>query len=221
MPTIVAINASQALSAVAKRPCRTGSSPRMRQKALELMADEGLAAPAYCHRTQSVGYIEEAGSELGESLLKAPGLANISAQLQAVAGIVCTLGPAIETRATELCAERKLSLAVALDEVGNELLMYAARSAAVAVRKEARQLGMTVGDSFIPGGHGLPLDQQEKVLNLAGGRRLQVSATPRGMLFPLKSRSMIVGIGAGLSAQSPGKRCAQCTSGEICRYRNC
>lgn len=220
MSTTVEIDISRALAATAKRSCAAGSAfPGMRREAVRMITGEGLAAPVFCYRTVPVRDITGDMFDLGHISLHVPGLAEISSKLSAVASIVCTLGAALESRVSELCAERKMSLALALDEIGNGVLMYTARCATLAIKREAHWQNLSSGDTLTPGGSGLHLEQQSAVVQMAGGGNMGVSVTSQGMLSPVKSRSMIVGIGQGLSAQPLHKRCETCSSREQCIYR--
>ena len=219
MSEFAEIELSLALAAAAKRCAAAGPLQASRQLALGMIAQEGLARPVFCYRAAKLQGVRGDLLELGQTELSAPGMAATSSRLSAVTALVCTLGPALEARVSGLCAKRSISLALALDELGNAMLMYTARRAVLAVRKECRSQGLTTGDTLTPGGSGLPLAQQGAVLQLAGGDRLGVSVTEQGMLWPVKSRSLIVGMGAGLSPQPSRKRCQQCSSGGHCRYR--
>jgi hypothetical protein len=110
-------------------------------------------------------------------------------------------------------------MALALDALGNELLIYTARFAALKMRSEARRLGYSTGDMLTPGGRGLALDQQARVIGLAGGEQIGITVTQQGMLSPVKSRSMLVGVGLGLAAKPMRRRCETCSSRERCSYR--
>ncbi len=215
----VQIELSLALAAAEKRCAAAGPGQTARRKALTMIAAEGLATPAFCYRCSPLVGVNGNTLELGLASLDAPGLAPLSSRLTAVAAVACTLGPALEARVSELCRERSMSLALALDELGNAMLMYTARCAALAVRRECRSQGLTSGDTLSPGGNGLPLAQQGAVLELAGGDRLGVWTTAQGMLSPIKSRSLVMGAGHGLAAQPLRRRCESCSSGETCRYR--
>jgi hypothetical protein len=220
MTIIADIDISRALAAAAKRPRVAGVPPKARWEALAMIEEEALVAPTCSYGNRRVRDVRGAWLDFGEATLHAPGLSAVSEKLSGVTAIACTLGPALEARVSTLCAGRRLSLALALDEVGNELLMYIARLVALKIRGEARQHGLSVGETLTPGGRGLALDQQEAVLSMAGGERIGITVTEQGMLFPVKSRSMVVAIGKGLSAQPLRKRCEKCSSREQCRYRS-
>jgi hypothetical protein len=213
------IDIARALAAAAKKPRAAGAKPKARGEAVAMIEKEMLAAPAFTYRTLPVREVHGELLDFGDALLRAPGLEPFSSQLTAVTAVVCTLGPALEARISALCAGRKLSLALALDEVGNELLFYTVRHVTLLIRGETRRRGLSAGATFSPGCRDLPLDQQAGVIAMAGGERLGITVTEKGMLFPVKSRSLVVGIGMGLSAPPLHRRCDTCSSRDTCRYR--
>ena len=221
MAVVADLDLSRALAAAMKRPRATDAALKARQESLSLIAAESLIAPKCSYRTIAVRKTCEPSAELvlGDATLQTTGFAAISSQLTGVSAVACTLGPALEQRISALCAERRLSLALALDDLGNELLIYAVRLAVLKIRGEARRLGCSTGNTLTPGGRGLSLDQQAKVIDLAGGGQIGVTVTHQGMLFPVKSRSMLVSVGQGLAAQPLRRRCDTCSSRERCRYR--
>lgn len=219
MQVISDIDIPAALSAVAKRPPRTGTTPKLRDAAVAMIREESLAMPAFSFRIVPVQNAGDSDFGFGESTLRVPALAAVADRVAAVASVACTLGTSLEARVSDLCIERKLSLALALDEVGNELLLDSVRQALLQIRREARRQCSTSGDSLSPGCSGFALDQQAGVIALAGGDRIGISLTSHGMLNPVKSRSLIVAIGTGLSAQPLYRRCDACSSRKECRYR--
>jgi len=213
------IDVAPALAASARRTSSAGTAPKVRQEAIAMVEEDGLAMPAYSYRSTEVRGTGGELLEFGAASICAPGLADVSSRLTAVTAVVCTLGPAIEERVSQLCAGRRLSLALALDRLGNELLMYTARQVMLMVRAEARKQGLSIGDAISPGGRGLQLDQQGTVVALADGARLGVRVIDQGMLHPVKSRSMVIGVGSGLTAKPLRRRCEGCSSRETCSYR--
>jgi hypothetical protein len=213
------IDVPLALAALEKRPSRTGTAPKVRHAAVAMIRDEALAKSEFVFRVVPVQNSLDADFGFGESRLHVPALADVASKVTSVASIVCTLGTSLEARVSALCIERKLSLALAIDEVGNELLFNSVRQALLQIRREARRQCVSSGNSFSPGCSGFALDQQAGVVALAGGDRLSISVTSHGMLNPVKSRSLIVPIGAGLSAQPLHRRCDECSSRKQCRYR--
>lgn len=220
-PVTTELDPALALAAAARAGSAAGAGRAAWRQALAMVADEGFARPVFCFRTLEILRCDGETLELGPdpSSLPVPELARLAGRLKAVTAAACTLGPALEARVSELCAARRMSLAHALDGVGNAMLMYTARCAAHAVRRSFRGLGLTTGDPLSPGGRGIRLDLQGAVLELAGAERLGVSATLQGMLSPVKSRTLLVGAGTGLRAQPFRRRCESCPSAAGCRYR--
>jgi hypothetical protein len=184
-----------------------------------MVGQESLASPAFTYRIEPVRAVCDGVLDLGSSSIRVPGLVDVSTRLTAVAAVVSTLGAAFEARVSDLCTERRLSLAFVLDELGNELLMYTVRQALQQIRREVRRQRLSSGSSLSPGCSGFALDQQAAVVALADGGRLGASVTSQGMLHPVKSRTMIIPIGTGLSAEPLHKRCETCSSRKKCRYR--
>lgn len=219
MSVIGIIDIPAALAAVAKRPLSAGTAQRTRSAALEMIGKESLARPSFTYCNASLQAVCDDVLDFGSSTLRVPGLVDVSTRLTAVTAVVSTLGAAFEARVSVLCRERRLSLAFVLDELGNELLMYTVRQALLQIRREARKNRVSSGSSLSPGCSGFALDQQAAVVALAGGERQGISVTSQGMLYPVKSRSMIIPVGTGLSAQPLHKRCETCSSRKKCRYR--
>jgi hypothetical protein len=139
-----------------------------------------------------------------------------SGQLTAIAAAVCTLGPALERRTTALFAERRTSLALALDGVGNELAFVLSRLLQDRILAEARKRQLSAAGELRAGDPGLPLAAQAAVLRLAEADSIGVSVSRGQLLQPLKSMSMVLGIGIGLPP-ALWSRCDACPSLTKCR----
>ncbi|MEO8653933.1 MAG: hypothetical protein ABI409_07415 [Ramlibacter sp.] len=197
------------------------SSParnRLRAQALAMARDESLVAAAYSYRI--VDLQAPAAPVLhadGESL-EAPWLLPASGQLTALACGVCTLGPALERRVSGLFAQRRASLAMALDELGNELLFDVSRRAQDRMQAEASRRGLSMSGELRAGDPGLALQAQGAVLRLAAADRVGISLSEGFVMHPLKSTSMVLGVGVDLPA-SAWSRCDTCNSRDKCGVR--
>lgn len=150
----------------------------------------------------------------GESLA-APWLIPQSGRLTAVACGVGTLGPKFEARASSLFAEKKRALAVAMDDLGNELLFAVSRRLQDRLHAAVRRAGLTMAGELRAGDPGLALDAQRLVMRLAGADAIGVSLTSACMMRPVKSTSMVLGVGLALPA-ARWSRCDGCRSRERC-----
>ena len=133
---------------------------------------------------------------------------------------MCTLGPALERRVSELFAQRRASLAMALDELGNELLFDISRRAQDRMQAEASRRGLSherrVARRRPRAGAGCAGRRA------APGRAPTASASAwakASLMHPLKSTSMVLGVGVDLPA-SAWSRCDTCNSRDKCGVRS-
>jgi hypothetical protein len=189
---------------------------RYRRDAIDLLERDDLLDAAFCYRIVALdeppSHVLRAGGEALDALRLVPK----SGQLTALGVGICTLGPALERRASALFAERRMSLALALDRLGNELLSALSRRVQDRIVSEARKVGLTAAGELRAGDPGLPLAAQTAVHRLAGADTIGVSVTQGQVLHPLKSMSMVLGIGIDLPA-AHWSRCDDCPSAPRCR----
>ena len=150
----------------------------------------------------------------GETLF-APWLLPASGQLTAIACAVCTLGPLLEKRVSELFAERRASLALALDGLGNELLFAISRRAQDRMQADVARRGLSMAGELRAGDPGLALDAQGAVLRLAQAETIGVELKPGHLMQPMKSTSMVLGVGIDLPAVH-WSRCDTCPTRDKC-----
>jgi hypothetical protein len=216
MPTV---RSSGLLREIAMSPCASGrfrQIGRYRRDAIDLVERENLLNAAYCYRIVPLDEPPSHVLRAGGETLEATRLVPESGQLTAVAVGICTLGPALEQRATELFAERRMSLALALDKLGNELLFALSRRVQDWIVIEARKAQLTAAGELRAGDPGLPLEAQSAVQRLAGAESIGVRVTQGQVMHPLKSMSMVLGIGIDLPP-ARWSRCDDCPSAPKCR----
>ena len=189
---------------------------RYRREAIDLLTRENLLEAAFCYRIVALDEPPSDVLRAGGQALDALRLVPESGQLTALGVGVLTLGPALERRASALFAERRISLALALDKLGNEMLSALSRRVQDRIVIEARNAGLTAAGELRAGDPGLPLSAQSAVHHLAGASTIGVSVTPGQVLHPLKSMSMVLGIGIDLPA-AKWSRCDDCPSAPRCR----
>jgi len=213
------VRSSGLLRDIAAIPCAGGplrQRGRFRRDALDLVNRENLLNAAFCYR---IVPLDEPPSDVlraaGETL-DAVRLVPETGQLTAVAVGVCTLGPALEQRATALFAERRVSLALALDELSNGILFALSRRVQDRIVIEARKQQLTTAGELRAGDPGLPLQAQAAVQRLAGAESIGVTVTQGQVLHPLKSMSMVLGVGIDLPP-ARWSRCDDCPSAPKCR----
>lgn len=195
---------------------RSLTRARLRREALALAGRDALVAAAYSYRIVPLEHPAGQTLCLEGEILEAPWLLPMSGTLTAVACGVVTIGPALEERVHALFAARQVALAVALDELGNELLFAAARRAQDRMLAEATRQGLSMAGELRSGDPGLAIETQTTVLRLAGADSIGVSLSSGLVMRPLKSTSMVLGVGLALPEVS-WSRCDFCPSLERCR----
>ena len=206
------------------RPAPLGGRPspartRLSVEALAMVRDEALVDAAYSYRIVPLESPAAPLMHAGGELLEAPWLLPASGELTALACGVCSLGPALERRVSALFAQRRVSLAMALDELGNQLLFDISRRAQDRMQAEISRRGLTMSGELRAGDPGLALQAQGAVLRLACADDIGVDMHRESFLMhPLKSTSMVLGVGLNLPASS-WSRCDSCNSRDKCGVR--
>jgi hypothetical protein len=191
---------------------------RLRGQALAMARADELVVAAFSY--QIVDLDTPAGPVLraGGEALEAPRLLPATGRLTALACAACTLGPALERRVSDLFAQRRVSLAMALDELGNELLFDISRLAQDRMQAEVSSRKLTMSGELRAGDPGLALEAQGAVLRLAAAGSIGISLGEGLLMHPLKSTSMILGVGIDLPPSS-WTRCDTCNSRARCGMR--
>lgn len=198
----------------------TISSPsfsRIRQKALAILRQEDLLEPAYCYRIVPLERIEGANFFVEGEILHAPSLFPESGELTALAFGVITLGDRLEARISDLFRQRKASLAVALDDMANELMMGLSRRVEDRLMADVLRQRLTMAGELHAGDPGLDLAAQASVARLARGESIGVRLHNGHLLTPIKSGSVVFGVGRNLPVAN-WSRCDRCPSKAKCKF---
>lgn len=214
------IRADSLLREIREAPPRSANRlARFRSEALHLVMQEHLIEPAFCCRIVELEQTSPDALVAEGEILHAPRLLPETGELTALACGVATLGSGLERKVTSLFADRKRTLALALDQLGNELLHALSRRLQDSMWVMARRLGLTLAGELRPGDPGLALQAQGSLLRLAAAERIGVQVTSGQALQPLKSVSVLLGAGAGLPRVS-WSRCDDCRSRARCKLAN-
>ena len=188
---------------------------RLRAEARDLARSEGLVAAAYCYCIVPLEAPPAEMLQAGGERLFAPWLLPASGQLTAIACAACTLGPALERRVSALFAEHKASLALALDQLGNELLFAVSRQAQDRLQADLGRRGLSMAGELRAGDPGLAIEAQGAVLRLAQAETIGVSVNTSHLMHPVKSTSMVLGVGIDLPVAT-WSRCDTCPNRDKC-----
>ena len=133
-----------------------------------------------------------------------------------VAAVVCTLGARLERAVADQMPGDPM-LAMALDGAGNAALRIAVGRVCRDLDRAAAPTGRHAGAPLYPGVGGWRLDEaQRAVCALVDAAAAGVAVSDGGEMRPLKSVSMVVGIGAGTGPAA--EACESCDMIGRCRH---
>lgn len=151
----------------------------------------------------------------GEGVLEGELIARHLAQAEEVLVIICTIGDALEKRASQ-AMEQKPVYSLALDGVGAAVEALA-NAACTRLAEQAAARGLKTTIPLSPGMAGWPLmEGQQQIFALLDSRRIGVVLTEHGLMLPWKSLSIVLGVGRHV--QRAGRPCDSCEMRETCRY---
>ncbi len=131
--------------------------------------------------------------------------------------MLCTVGDSLaEAAVAEVSAN--LAYAFALDSVGSAAVTALGAAACNQVETEAIPAGLETTVPLSPGMEGMPVDPvQREIFAMIDPDRVGVELTPSLQMIPLKSVTMVLGVGENVAI--PGGPCDYCTLRDTCRQR--
>lgn len=216
MPRVIGVDLLRELATTPPEgwsPVRT----RLRGEAIDLIKAEALVEASYSYNI--VPLEEPAGETLhvGGETLYAPQMLPVSGELTALGCGVTTLGSRIEVRVRELFGEKRASLAMAMDGLANEMLIVLDRRIQDRMLAECYRRRLTMAGELRAGDPGLDISAQAAVLRLANAQSIGVEVNGSHLMTPLKSTSLVLGVGRNLPAVS-WSRCDTCPSSRTCSF---
>jgi hypothetical protein len=195
--------------------------PRLAAIAGEVITEgRPLLDPAVLYRRVAVEHVRhERMSLAGGSSLSGPAMARYLAPAAEVIVAVCTVGDVLSKRAAEVF-EADPVRGLALDGLASAAAEALAEAACRRFEAMAAGEGLAAGVPLNPGMDGWPLlEAQKQVFSLLPAEEIGVHLSPAGLMEPLKSVSLVVGLGRPAELAS-GRVCDVCTMRETCRYKD-
>ena len=149
--------------------------------------------------------------------LKSARLASTLGGAKQIAVAVCTIGPQLEEAVRAMFAAGQQVEATVLDGVGSAAVEELSQRVCRMFEERARERGLTASITFSPGDPDWPVEAQRDLFDLVRAEQIGVTLQDSCMMVPLKSLSLVVGMGENLSAD--GSPCEFCSLSEVCRYR--
>jgi hypothetical protein len=169
---------------------------RQREKAMALIRDEALVDTAHCFK---IVPLEEGGEgdrlRAGGEILPLPERLPKKGVMTAFGCGAYTLGPRLDARVSELFRGKRAAIALALDALGNELLMALGGRMRSELLASVRRQGLILGQRLRAGESGFDLPSQAAILRLAGAGEIGIDLHRDNLLRPQKSTVAVFAIG--------------------------
>jgi hypothetical protein len=172
---------------------------RQRDKAIILLSDEALLVAACSINSLCLkGKAGNDGLYVGGEILPMPAQLPKKGELTALGFGACTLGSQLEVRVRQLFAEKRAPLALALDSLGNELMLALGRRVQLDLLASVRRQGFILGQRLQFGESELDLSAQAAVLRLSGATKIGIKLHRGNLLRPQKSTAAVYAVGRNL-----------------------
>jgi hypothetical protein len=206
-----------------------GANPsviRARRPALAALAGEAivegspLLAPVLLYeRFPVTGFRHERLSLAGGGSLQGSAIAGYLGAAREVIVAVCTVGEALTACAADVFEANPVR-GLALDGLASAAAEALAEAACRHFDGIAAAEGLAASIPLNPGMPGWPLlEAQQQVFALLPAPEIGVTLSPSGLMQPLKSLSLVVGLGRA-GELTGGRTCDFCTMAETCRYKD-
>jgi len=134
-----------------------------------------------------------------------------------VAVVFVTVGAALSEASSAYFQRGDALEGYLLDEIGTAVLERLSLRLEAMLRMNARSRGRRSGSPIEPGHAELPLALHPMLAELAEVETAGITVTSGGMISPLKSQSMLIGIGEGLRRWTRAQACRECPSFTRCQ----
>jgi hypothetical protein len=193
--------------------------PRLRRLCATMIERaRSLLAPAVAYEIVDVQEVRHDRLVLSPRVaIKGPRLVSVVGGAEQIAVAVCTIGPDLEQAVSALFASGRPADATVLDGVGSAAVEELSQRACREIETIASKRHLTTSIPLSPGDPDFSIEEQRTLLSLSHAEALGVTLNDSLLMQPLKSLSLVVGIGRNLT--SGGSPCEVCTLKDVCRYR--
>jgi hypothetical protein len=197
--------------------------PEVKRSILELLASveqNHLLEPAMAYEFYTKEEVVGGRLSPGDgSIIDASLLSSLFPDAPEIAVAVCTIGPGVETQATDYFTTGEPLRGMLLDGIGSAAVDLLSQESCRFLAKNAYSRGYQASNPINPGMPGFPLTEQRWLLELVPSREIGVTLTDSGIMVPRKSTSLVIGIGSQMATWTQRDVCERCSLSETCHYR--
>ena len=183
-----------------------------------VLLGEQLMSPRFVYRAVPVNAQAADLIEAGGERLHIPEIQRFWGRLAAVAAGICTVGVAIEQRVRALFDAREFPLALMLDSVGSAAVESLAEYSNDLLCQAGLAEGLKVTNRISPGYAGWDTAEQAELFRLCPGEPIGVTLNDACVMTPLKTISLLIGLGPDARVDHYFTQCRRCWMAE-CAYR--
>jgi len=189
----------------------------------EILADINdftLLKPATCYEVVAVRKITPGKITMDSgATLDAPLLAHRMAGASQILFGTATIGGAMAEAVRRCFRDGKTVKAVLMEEAANTALFETVNGLHSIAEDQAALMGLSTSGPLSPGDHhGFGLDQQARVLALAGADNIGIAMTQTGQMDPIHSASVVIGFGMRMRKWTRLDDCKVCRSRDKCGH---
>ena len=179
-----------------------------------------LLEPAIAYESHTITEVRhdrlclEDGTVLCSSLLS-----SVVAQAQELGVMVGTIGPHLEEKVAAYFGSNEPLRGLLLDGIGSAAVDCLAQEACQFMNREALSRGYNASSPLSPGMPGWPISEQQHLFRLVPTEQIGVRLTSSAMMVPLKSISMVIGIGPDMPTWKQAEVCDRCSLKGTCRHK--
>ena len=179
-----------------------------------------LLEPAFAYEIHHITGIDQHYLSLaGNTGLNSPLLSSFLLPADELAIVVGTIGANLERQVKHLLDGSEPLLGLLLDGIGNAAIDSLVGEVCRVIADIARLRGYQASSPFSPGMPGFLITEQWPLFKLVPAGQIGVSLTTTGIMVPLKSVSMVIGMGQQVMVWIQAEFCARCNLSSTCRYR--
>jgi len=216
MPIIRDIRLRLHLDRVLRReglPKNIQLNPAIKKVIFEMLKDieqDSLLAPAIAYEILPVEKIISDGRIPISSLISGS---------REIAASVCTIGNRLEMHVKRYIDNNEPLSALIMDGIGSAAVDMLSGEACNLIASVASSRSYMAGSPVSPGMQGLPITGQKYMFDLIPAGEIGVTLTDSGTMIPLKSVSMIMGLGPEMKRWKRVEVCATCHLRNTCSHR--
>jgi len=155
----------------------------------------------------------------GNIVLHGSLIPSVLPEAKELAAVVCTIGPKLEKESTEYFTKNAPLRGLLLDGIGSAAVDALFQETCKLIMCEVANRGFQASSPLSPGILGFPLTEQQTLFQLARASEIGISLTTSGVMMPLKSVSMAIGIGLQMKTWTQAEVCARCSLRKTCSHR--